>query len=413
MSRLNKLIRYPRKFFVILKEEGLLNASSKAHLWLRRRLGAGHSLKPKFKFLSLVDRQSVMRANWTNNPYRPSDHRAAPPLTVNWIMSPPGGGGGHQNIFRFIEHTERLGYKNNVYIYSGSTMMTLEEARKNVSDYCRAKNLSFFRYGEQPLRSADILFATGWETAYPVFNEQTSAKKMYFVQDFEPYFYPVGTDYVLAENTYRFGFHGITAGRFLADKLSGEYGMQCDYYSFGVEGKMYQFTNTSPRKEVFFYARPVTERRGFDLGIMALELFHQQNPSYVINLAGWDVSEHEIPFPHINHKALPLKDLPALYNRCAAALIISLTNMSLLPLEVMACGAIPVINDGPNNRKVSDNQYIAYTSSSPVSLAEKMTETVRRPDLTGYSQKAAKSVDSCSWEEALKTFTRVVEKEVA
>jgi hypothetical protein len=30
--------------------------------------------------------------------------------------------------------------------------------------------------------------------------------------DFEPWFYPMGTDYVLAENTYRFNFYGFTAG---------------------------------------------------------------------------------------------------------------------------------------------------------------------------------------------------------
>ena len=31
----------------------------------------------------------------------------------------------------------------------------------------------------------DVLFATGWETAYPVFNMKTNAHKMYFVQDYE------------------------------------------------------------------------------------------------------------------------------------------------------------------------------------------------------------------------------------
>ena len=60
---------------------------------------------------------------------------------------------------------------------------------------------------------SDAVFATGWETAYPVFNDAGDARKCYFVQDFEPLFYPVGSEYVLAENTYRFNFFGITAGK--------------------------------------------------------------------------------------------------------------------------------------------------------------------------------------------------------
>ena len=71
----------------------------------------------------------------------------------------------------------------------------------------------------------DVLFATGWETAYPVFNMKNPAHKMYFVQDFEPLFYGMGSKAVLAENTYRFGFYGITAGCWLTKKV-GEYGMK-------------------------------------------------------------------------------------------------------------------------------------------------------------------------------------------
>ena len=143
---------------------------------------------------------------------------------------------------------------------------------------------------------------------------------MYFVQDFEPLFYPMGTNYILAENTYKFGLYGVTAGGWLYSKLKKEYGMDCDYYDFGSDPINYKLTNTKERKEIFFYARPVTERRGFDLGIMALEIFHKKHPEYIINLAGWDVSMHDVPFPYVNHGALKLKDLHKIYNRCAASL---------------------------------------------------------------------------------------------
>jgi glycosyltransferase involved in cell wall biosynthesis len=377
----------------------------------KRQIQRSEDPQLKKKFISLVDRDQVMRADWTSqgNPSLPVARSHSKPYTINWIMSPPSGGGGHQNIFRFIEFLDRQGHTNNVYIYSTFDDMTLAQARENVSAYCSAEKLKFFRYGDHEIKG-DILFATGWETAYPVFNERTDARKLYFIQDFEPLFYPMGTDYILAENTYRFGFHGITAGGWLSNKLSTEYGMTTDHYDFGAEKSLYKFENKNKRKKIFFYARPVTERRGFDLGVMVLELFHQERPEYEIVMAGWDVSEYDIPFPYVNQKALPIDELSDVYNECAAALVLSLTNMSLLPLELLACGAIPVVNEGQNNRLVSDNPFIAYTDASPRALANEMIKIVDNVDSVAYAEKAAKSVQGASWEVSGEKFVAIIDK---
>lgn len=412
MRKIKAAKRYVRKGVTVLKNEGIVNLGIKSLQKLQKeQIKRSTGPAKKITFDSLVDRDNVIRADWSSSKYVVKKRKHEAPYTINWVMSPPSGGGGHQNMFRFIEHLDKLGHKNNIYLYSTFDDMTIAQAKENVSAYCRAKNLTFRRL-KGPMVSADIIFATGWETAYPVFNEKTDAKKMYFVQDFEPYFYAMGTNYILAENTYKFGFHGITAGGFLANKLSREYGMDCESYDFGAEPDLYAHTNFSKRKEVFFYARPVTERRGFDLGIMALELFHKQRPEYVINLAGWDVAGYDIPFPYVNHKALRLEDLSGLYNQCATALVVSLTNMSLLPLELIACGAIPVVNDGPNNRLVSSNQYIKYTDASPSALAKAMIETVDRQDLEAYAKKASSSVQSASWERSKDRFIEIIEKEL-
>lgn len=413
MLEIKSIKKYARKAGSTLRDEGVI-AVGIISLQKLQKITNGKSAdrKRKKKFFSLVDRDNAMEADWANYPYRPKPLKVAAPYTVNWVMSPPSGGGGHQNMFRFIEHLDSLGHKNNIYVYSNQDNMTITQAKENVAAYCSAKNLTFKRYDAQ-MEEADVVFATGWETAYPVFNVKTSARKMYFVQDFEPYFYAIGTDYILAENTYKFGFHGITAGGFLAKKLSSEYGMKCDSYNFAADAELYKLTNKSPRKEIFFYARPVTERRGFDLGIMALEIFHKAMPDYVINLAGWDVSEYDIPFPYVNHKAMQLSELSELYNNCAAALVVSLTNMSLLPLELIACGTIPVVNDGPNNRLVSDNPFIEYVEASPASLASGLIKTVTKKDIVSYSEKAASSIDTSGWSASKDTFMKVLERELS
>jgi O-antigen biosynthesis protein len=405
---MGKVKRYARKGLTVLKNEGVLSTAIKTLQAVeKRKKQQSDKIADKIQYTSLVARTDAMAADWSNHPYVPVKIGHSAPYVINWVMSPPSGGGGHQNIFRFVEHLDRLGFKNNIYLYSTFDDMTIGQAKENVAAYCQAKNLSFYRYKGQ-MAPSDIVFATGWETAYPVFNDATNAYKMYFVQDYEPYFYPVGTDYVLAENTYRFGFHGVTAGGFLKHKLSETYGMKCDHFDFGADTKLYQYRNAGARKEVFFYARPVTERRGFDLGVMALEMFHKQLPDYTINLAGWDVSGYDVPFPYVNHKALRLEELSELYNRCSVALVLSLTNLSLLPLELMLCGTIPVVNDGDNNRLVSDNPYIAYTGAAPAALAKKMVEIVQRDDLPAYAAEASASVGSGGWSASLDEFEKIV-----
>jgi len=414
VKSINRLKKYARKGTTIVKSEGMLSLGIKS-LQKLEKIKAGHSHEPskKRQFTSLVDRQSVMDADWSSAPYKGSKKKAKSPYTINWVMSPPSGGGGHQNIFRFIELLDKKGHKNNIYIYSTLDDMPLSQAKDNVDAYCKASNLTFTRYSKNtPMAEADIVFATGWETAYPVFNEKTNAHKMYFIQDFEPLFYPMGTDYILAENTYKFGFHGITAGGWLDKKLSTEYGMKCSHYDFGADKKNYRLTNNGDRKEIFFYARPVTERRGFDLGVMALEIFHKRMPEYTINLAGWDVSGYNIPFPYVNLKAMQIEELSDVYNKCSAALVMSLTNMSLLPLELLASGTIPVVNDGPNNRLVSDNPYIAYTQASPEALAQALIDTVTRKNAPTYAKKASASVSADGWKVAGDKFLKVIETEL-
>ena len=79
--------------------------------------------------------------------------------------------------------------------------------------------------GSDSAPTAHISIATAWHTAYDVRNFQTTRHKCYFVQDYEPWFFPAGSLATFAEETYRFGFTGITAGTWLADMLHRDFGM--------------------------------------------------------------------------------------------------------------------------------------------------------------------------------------------
>ncbi len=405
------IVRKTRTAFLMIKNHGVGATIGYARSKVGQVTGPQ---KPRL----LVDLADAAAVDWTSIPERIADPLvvADRPSRIAWIMSPPGKeSGGHQNLFRFIRFAEQAGHSCDVYLYNaGDAAVDLQVVRDMLASSEAYPHLDGdIRIWDRDAGVADgtdAIFATGWETAYPAFLDPSRARRLYFVQDFEPVFYPLGSEALLAENTYRFGFHGITAGGWLADKLRTDFGMRTDHFDFSVDRSRYRYENAERRNEIFFYARPVTPRRAFEFGLIALEDFAKERPDVKINLAGWDVSNWEIPFEYENLSSLQLSELNAVYNRCAAGLVLSLSNMSLLPLELLSSGVIPVVNDGPNNRMVSDNEHIAYVPASPVAIAKKLVEVIDRPDAPEYARIASESVGHSTWEDSGATFVQAFER---
>ncbi len=56
------------------------------------------------------------------------------------------------------------------------------------------------------LPASDVAICTFWVSAYFLLKFNKTKRKYYFIQDYEPLFYPGGATFALAESTYRFGF---------------------------------------------------------------------------------------------------------------------------------------------------------------------------------------------------------------
>lgn len=292
--------------------------------------------------------------------------------TINWVIPDfEIGSGGHLNIFRLIYHLEQLNYECRIIIVGQCHFNTSEAARQCIQKYfvpVRAK----VWIGCHDMPIAWYTIATSWVTAYYVRAFQGTRYKCYFVQDYEAAFYAAGSEALFAENTYRFGFYGITAGDWLAEKLASEYGMWTRAIGFSVEHDRYKpLPRTSPTpRRVFFYARPATPRRAFEMGILVLNEVARRLPDVEFVFAGWDVSSYKVPFPYLNAGVVELDKLPQLYSQCDAALVISCTNLSLLPLELMACGCPVVSNRGPNVEWLLNHQNAVLAEASVESLSE-------------------------------------------
>ncbi|MEO7015013.1 MAG: glycosyltransferase family 1 protein, partial [Leifsonia sp.] len=122
------------------------------------------------------------------------------------------------------------------------------------------------------------------------------------------------------------------------------------------------------------------------------------------------VSNWNIPFEHNNLASLEISELNSVYNRCAAGLVMSLSNMSLLPLELLSSGVAPVVNDGPNNRMVSDNPFIEYVPVSPRAIARRLVEVIDREDAPQRAVAMSQSVSKIDWQDSGNQFVSAFER---
>lgn len=327
--------------------------------------------------------------------------------TINWFIPDFNvGSGGHLNIFRTIWHLEQQGYESRIVIVKAVHHHASVVAQQAIQAHFFPLKAKVY-IGLDKLPSTEFAVATGWDTAYPVRDFTGADHKLYFVQDYEPDFYPVGSEWVLAENTYRFGFFGITAGNWLAEKLRSEYGMATHAVGFGVEHGRYQ---RRPRREphirrVFFYARPPTPRRAFELGLMVLHAVWLRQPETQFILAGWDTNGYHIPFPHLACGTVALDDLPDLYSQCDVALVLSLTNISLLPLELMACGCAVVSNHGPNVEWLLNGEVAALSGTNPEQLTDAVCNLLQNDELRqAMSSRAEAFARGLNWEAVAQGF---------
>jgi hypothetical protein len=329
------------------------------------------------------------------------------PLRIGWVTSPPSGGsGGHTTMLRMVQGLEAAGHECSLYLYDvyDGDVAAHERVVRTFWPQIRAQ----VRDVRDGLPQLDAWVATSWETAHVLAARPTAGgKRFYFVQDYEPFFYAHGAERALAEDTYRFGFHGITAGGWLAEELQARFGMTCDFFEFGTDTDIYRLPAQEARDGVVFYAKPDVPRRGFTLGVLALREFAQTHPEVSIHLFGEPVTG--LPFPTVSHGRVTPAALSDLYGRCRVGLSLSLTNISLIPWELLACGVIPVVNDAKHNRRVLDNDYVTWSPLSVSGIAAALSTSYAAAADPHLAPAAAASIRSTTWDGAANVVTGCIE----
>ena len=237
--------------------------------------------------------------------------------------------------------------------------------------------------------AADVDIATLWVTAFAVAKHRGTPRKFYLVQDYEPMFYPAGTQFALAEESYRLGLYGLCNTANLATVYRDEYGGRSWSFTPAVDPGVFHPHGRPARRPddpvtVFVYARPGHWRNCWELAAPALELLKRRLGSKVriVTAGSWALESAEAR-DMIVRGLVDYRATGDLYRGVDVGLALTVSrHPSYLPLELMACGAAVVAFDNPwGHWLLEDGENSLLARRTIDGLADSLERVVRDADL--------------------------------
>jgi glycosyltransferase involved in cell wall biosynthesis len=293
------------------------------------------------------------------------------------------GSGGHQTIARLVGGLRQRGHSLSLWLDDNEGRHAGEreaETERRFREFFAADDIEL-HVGRRSWTGADIVLATGWSTVAPVLLLPDAGTRAYLVQDHEPEFYGTSAESLWAQASYRQGLHCIAASSWLAELLAERYGASASHFELAVDHEVYRPAHR-PRREdlVAFYARSVTPRRAVPLGLLALTELARRRPDLEIALYG-DVDDPGPPFTHRSLGVLDEQHLAELYAQATVGMVLSLTNPSLIALEMMACG-LPCVELASESMLASFGRHgpLALAAADPLSICDALEQLLDQPE---------------------------------
>jgi glycosyltransferase involved in cell wall biosynthesis len=326
-------------------------------------------------------------------------------LRIAMVLPPfRRGSGGHNTLLQIVTRLERRGHVCSVWIQDVMRMHQAEwpgVLRHNLREFFAPIEAPVYK-GFERWQGADVVIATGWQTVYPALLLDGCRARVYVVNDHEPEFYATSIERSLAEATYSQGLYCISASPWLRDLLAERYGAHGDVFDLGVEHDIYRVREV-PRREdtVVYYARHGTPRRAVPVGISALEELYRRRPQTRFVLFG-DRRPLEVPFPHEHLGVRSPLELSWLYSEATVGLCLSMTNFSLMPKEMLACGLPCVELAGVSAESIFGPEGpIELAPLDPIALADSLERLLEDRELRARrSREGIAFVAGHTWERA-------------
>lgn len=254
--------------------------------------------------------------------------------------------GGSTSILRLGTYLHKLGHEIYYISYDDSKKNQMEKSAEiNLPGYKGTILENNALYDKK----YDIAIATFWLSCYTLLSCQDNFDyKIYFIQDFEPYFYPVGDVYLLALNTYKLGFHMVSLGKWNKSQIESLTSQHADFIDFPVEIEQYKLKTREiiikQEIRIALYIK-LDGRRAPYLLTRQIKYLHEKllESGYTIKVFAFGLNKI-VKLPYItNLGRLKKEELITLYGECHFGLVASLTNISLVNYEMILSG-LPVID---------------------------------------------------------------------
>ncbi len=302
-----------------------------------------------------------------------------PKKKIAWVMPHPGkGSGGHRTIIQNVNALIRAGYECDIFVEEDG-VSTPEMVRQKINEWYEPCTAGVF-VGFNIQKEYDIMFATGWQTVEFV-RKLPAKKKGYFIQDYEPWFFPMGDQYLMTENSYKYGFLPVTIGKWLAHKMATEFNTPAEYFDFGADLNVYKpLENVEKENAICYVYQPEKPRRCDYIGLQALKLIKAMRPDVKIYLYGSEINARPIEFECENLHIIPVEECNQLYNKCKVGLCMSASNPSRIPFEMMAAG-LPVVElYKENNIYDLPDGGVLLADTTPEAIASSVVYLLEHPE---------------------------------
>ena len=339
-------------------------------------------------------------------------------LNLTWLIPDFGiGSGSHTTIFRTIMWLEKFGHLSKIFICGSSQHGSAQKAKKVINShfFTLDSTVEVLIDPSQLDNTLDPIISTSYETCYFSRGIDSSAKRFYFVQDYEPEFMPIGSYYYLAKETYSFGFSCITAGEWLASKIMSEGANVAGFFELAVDKDVF-FPAKNNRKnnipQIAVYCRSATPRRMTEIVIYGLNLLKLKGYEFKVCFFGDKKLPVSASFEYEIVGVLSPLYLARLYRSCDFGCVFSGTNYSLVPVEMMACG-IPVLEfDGQNTRQTYPDGSVIFAEPKPQAIANSLESLLLAYPNHEQRKAALNYVEELSWEDSVRKIESIIKTEL-
>jgi glycosyltransferase involved in cell wall biosynthesis len=332
---------------------------------------------------------------------------------------------GLKNIFSLADQLTKLERTTHTFIFNTNGSVKIPK-KLVLSHFPRLANSKFISIKQvDKLEDSTISVCTLWTTAYDLLKYNKTQRKCYFLQDWEPDFYPKGTVSAMSETTYDFGFIALAGTEALGARYKQYNKNNSSVYLPSLLDLSYYIGNTksviqSPDiksaervKRVMFYGRPDAPRNGFELGIAALaKLKATLGDKVEIVIAGAHTYSKSYG---LEEKGLlvagkvPYNELTEFYASFDACLFLMFSqHPGVVPLEMMASGVPVIVNsnkstDWQDLYKHNHNCIISMNSSTEIvnSIITVLEDSKLRKKLISNGLKMAEEYGGSRYQDSI------------